>query len=68
MNKGAIMENRWYIDYKKPVQEKQAVKRRKKNESYLTNDDVRIANIMFFAVGMWVGLIIMMEIYLKLMG
>lgn len=62
------MENRWYIDYKKPVQEKQAVKRRKKNESYLTNDDVRIANIMFFAVGMWVGLIIMMEIYLKLMG
>lgn len=62
------MENRWYIDYKKPVQEKQVVKRRKKNESYLTNDDVRIANIMFFAVGMWVGLIIMMEIYLKLMG
>lgn len=62
------MENRWYIDYKKPVQEKQVVKRRKKNESYLTNDDVRIANIMFFIVGMWVGSIIMMEIYLKVMG
>lgn len=62
------MNNRWYVDYKKPVKEKQMVKRRKTNESYLTNDDVRIANVMFFIVGMWVGSIIMMEIYLKVMG
>lgn len=62
------MGNRWYVDYKKPVQGNRTIKKRKSREEYLTKDDIRILIFMFFSVGIWVGMIIMREIFLKAMA
>lgn len=61
------MNNRWYIDYKKPAQANRTIKKRKAKNHYLTKDDVGFLIFMFFSVGVWVGMIVMREFFLKAM-